>query len=129
MSLFASFFNGHAIPTLTETFGESVVCWEAGQERVTAVQLSTGRSFSDVMFHESESDPADDGNVGNVLKARLWLPVSAKPAPQDQWRIIRDDNTQIEFTVESYGAKSGGLMEVRLVKTTITRFKSAGKLT
>lgn len=127
-TVFDALFNGHALPTLTETFGESVVAWESGQDRVTAIQLTTGQSYS-AIIHRYESQPASDGNIGNILKIRLWVPVSARPQPQDQWRIVSADNTQEEFTVADYGVVSGGYQEIKLVKQTITRFKSAGKLT
>lgn len=128
-TMFDALFSSHASPVLTELFGESVVDWKPGDARVTAVQLATGASYSDAMFHESESMPAEDGNVGNVLNATLWLPITARPKPQDQWLIIHSDGRQTEFTVTTYGAQSGGRQQVKLVKTTVTRFKSAGKLT
>lgn len=127
-TLFDAMFDCSAAPVLASLLGDDADTWAVAGERVTAIQLTTGQSFAAIL-HQYESEPAEDGNVGNVLKIRLWLSVTARPKPQDQWRIIRADNTQEEFTVSDYGQISGGYQEVKFIKTTITRFKSAGKLT
>lgn len=127
-TFFDTLFDQSAAPVLASVLGDGADAWAVEGERVTAYQLKTGQSFSAIL-HQYESEPAQDGNVGNVLKVRLWVPLNVRPQPQDQWRIIRADSSQDEFTVTDYGAISGGYQEIKLVKTTITRFKSAGKLT
>lgn len=122
MPIFDTLFNDHAAPALTDVFGSSVVAWEAGDQRVTAIQLTTGRSFEDVAFHEFSSEKQTETGVANCIKARLWLPLTAKVKQQEQWRLIRADNSQIEVTVSNFGHRSGGFVEVIVDQLTVTRF-------
>lgn len=126
MSVFDTIFNDHAIPSMTEVFGASIIDWESGDERVVAVQLATGRSFSDVTFHEFASERQTETGLSNQIKGRLWLPLAANVKQQEQWLIIRADSRQVEVTVSSFGARSGGFVEVLVCQVTVTRFERTG---
>lgn len=122
MPLFDTLFNDHASPVLTDFFGSSVMDWEAGSERVTAVRLPSGRTYTDAPWDEFESEVKTDTGISNVTKARLWIPVNEKPRQREQWQIIKSDDTQLEFTVVSFGQVMGGLMCVMLERVDVTKF-------
>lgn len=125
MSLFDTLFNEHAVPAMTELFGDSVIAWEAGDQRVIAIQISTGRSFEDVAFHEFSSEKQTENGISNCIRGRLWLPVTAKVKQLEQLQLIRTENKRIEVTISSFGQRSGGFVEVIVEQLTITRFGAA----
>ena len=106
---------------------EAMLCEEDGQT-VTAIQLRTGQSFT-AIFNENSSERDQKYGVANTISGALWVPITARPQQQEQWSIIRNDNTKVEVTAISFGARSGGLMEVKVDQLTIARFKGAGVLT
>lgn len=121
-TLFDALFNGHALPSLTETFGETVVAWESGQERVTAIQLPSGLTYT-AIFHEHAAEKIDNnGTISNVIKGNLWVPTSAKPAQRSTWRIVRSDDSQLDVTGVCHGARSGGLLCVEVEQVTVSKF-------
>lgn len=106
---------------------DAMLCEEDGQT-VTAIQLRTGQSFTAV-FNETDSDRDQKYGVANTVKGSLWVPITARPQQQEQWSVIRNDNSKVEVTVISHGQRSGGLLEIKVDQLTVARFKGAGALT
>ena len=107
---------------------DDVLLREDDGQTVTAIQLRTGQSFT-AIFNENSSERDQKYGVANTVNGALWVPITARPQQQEQWSIIRNDNMKVEVTVISFGARSGGLMEVKVDQLTVARFKGAGVLT
>lgn len=95
---------------------------------VTAFNIKTGQQFT-AFFIEGESERDQKYGVANTVRGSLWVPVTCRPQLQEQWRVIRQNGEQVEVTAVSYGARSGGLLEIKVEKLTVVRFKGAGELT
>lgn len=123
--VFDQLFNSHARPYLTQTFGESVMAWAAGDEVVTAIQLPDGYSCSG-RFHETTSEKVDDeGTITNVIKGELWVPISTKPVQRSTWRLVRADGSESDWTAVSHGSRSGGMVKVEVEQVTMSKFSGA----
>lgn len=92
---------------------------------VTAIQLSTGQQFTGFFF---ETDSERDGKFGiaNCIKGALWVPTTVVAALQEQWSITREDASVVEVTVMSYGARSAGMIELRVEQIDVMRFERTG---
>lgn len=95
---------------------------------VTAFNIKTGQTVT-AFFVETDSERDQKYGVANTLKGSLWVPANCRPQLQEQWRIIRQNGEQVDVTAVSYGARSGGLLEIKTEKLTVVRFKGAGELT
>lgn len=122
MSLFDTLFNEHAVPAMTELFGDSVIAWEAGSDEVTAIQLPSGRTYT-ARFHEFGADKEDiEGTITNRIKGKLWVPVAAKPQQRSTWRIVRSDGSELDVTGVAHGERSGGFLCVEVEQVTVSKF-------
>lgn len=121
-ALFESMFDGSAAPVLASVFGDDADTWAVTSERVTAIQLPSGTSFS-ALFHEYESEKTDnEGTISNTIKGKLWVPLTAKPEQRSTWRIIRSDGSEADFTGRSHGERSGGFLCVEVEQVTVSKF-------
>lgn len=126
MPIFDTLFNDHAAPALTDVFGTSVIAWSAGDEMVTAIELPSGKSVTNAMFHEHAAEKVEnDGMLSNVIKARLWVPISFKPTQRSSWKITRSDGTITDFTCTAFGERSGGFQCVELERADVTKFSGS----
>lgn len=100
---------------------DAVLLQERDGLRCTAIQLSTGRAFTGLFFETSSSRDEKFG-IANCTKGVLWLPTTAKPQLQEQWRITRPDATEVEVTAMSFGARSGAMVEVMCEQVDVARF-------
>lgn len=121
-SFFESLFDQSSAPVLASVFGDDANTWSMGIERVTAIQLPSGVSYS-ALFHEHESEKKDDeGTISNTIKGKLWVPTSAKPSQRSTWRIVRSDGTETDFTGVSHGERSAGFLCVEVEQVTVSKF-------
>jgi len=121
-TFFEGLFDASAAPVLASVLGDDSETWSVGIERVTAIQLPSGVSYS-ALFHEHESEMKDEnGTISNTIKGRLWLPVRAKPMQRSLWRIVRSDGTQCDFTASHHGQRSGGYLAVEVEQVTVSKF-------
>jgi len=124
-ALFEGMFKSSAAPVLTSVLGDTVSTWSVENERVTAIQLSNGQSYS-ALFHEHASEKREhNGTFTNAIKGVLWLPVTSKPQQQMTWRIVRADGTSLDVTTVSHGERSGGYLAVQVEQVTVSKFAGA----
>lgn len=107
---------------------DDVLLREDDGQTVTAIQLKTGQSFT-AIFNENSSERDQKYGVVNTINSSLWVPISCRAAQQEQWLVIRANSEQVEVTVISFGARSGGLLELKVSQLSVGRFKGAGELT
>jgi hypothetical protein len=125
-NFFEALFDGSAAPVMASIFGDDAdTTWGVGIERVTAIQLPSGVSYS-ALFHEHQSEMKDDqGTISNTIHGKLWVPTTAKPVQRSMWRIIRSDGTETDFTGSHHGERSGGFLCVDVEQVTVSKFTGA----
>lgn len=90
----------------------------------TAIQLPGGETFTG-FYADASSEQDKEFGIANSVKAKLWIPISAKPKQRSTWRITLPDGETIEATGVSHGERSGGLVCVHLERVDVTKFSGA----